>query len=45
MKTRRHYVGYDINETYTKLAEKRIKEFYLNFTTPKLFDFDESDLR
>lgn len=45
VKTHRHYVGYDINETYTKLAEKRIKEFYLNFTTPKLFDFDESDLR
>jgi len=45
VKTRRHYVGYDINETYTKLAEKRINEFYLNFTTPKLFDFDESDLR
>ncbi len=26
-KTRRHYVGYDINEEYVKLAKRRIKEF------------------
>jgi site-specific DNA-methyltransferase (adenine-specific) len=42
VKTRRHYVGYDINEEYAKLAEKRIKEFSLSFTTPKLFNFGES---
>jgi DNA modification methylase len=42
VKTHRHYVGYDINEEYTRLAEKRIKESYLSFTTPKLFDFGES---
>ena len=42
VKTRRHYMGYDINEEYTKLAEKRIKEFSLSFTTPKLFNFGES---
>ena len=42
VKTRRHYVGYDINEEYTRLAEKRIKEFSLSFTTPKLFNFGES---
>jgi DNA modification methylase len=42
VKTHRHYVGYDINEEYTKLAEKRIKEFSLSFTTPKLFNFGES---
>jgi len=39
VKTRRHYVGYDINEEYVKLAERRIKEFSLNFNAPKLFEF------
>jgi len=39
IKTRRHYVGYDINEEYVKLAEKRIKEFSLSFNAPKLSDF------
>jgi site-specific DNA-methyltransferase (adenine-specific) len=38
-KTYRHYVGYDINEEYVKLAERRIKEFSLNFNAPKLFEF------
>lgn len=42
LKTRRHYVGYDINEEYTKLAERRIKEFSLHFNTPELFSFGES---
>jgi site-specific DNA-methyltransferase (adenine-specific) len=41
VKTRRHYVGYDINEEYTKLAERRIKEFSLHFNTPELFSFGE----
>ena len=40
IKTHRHYVGYDINEEYVKLAEKRIKEFSLSFNAPKLFDFE-----
>ena len=40
IKTRRHYVGYDINEEYVKLAEKRIKEFSLFFNAPKMFDFE-----
>lgn len=31
IKTNRHYVGYEINEEYVKLAEKRIKEFLLRF--------------
>ena len=39
IKTRRHYVGYDINEEYIKLAERRIKEFFLTFNAPKLFEF------
>jgi site-specific DNA-methyltransferase (adenine-specific) len=41
IKTQRHYVGYEINEEYVKLAERRIKEFSLNFNAPKLFDFEE----
>ncbi len=40
IKTNRHYVGYDIDSEYVKLAERRIKEFYINFTSPKLFDFN-----
>jgi len=39
VKTRRHYVGYDINGEYVKLAKRRIKEFELNFDLPELFDF------
>jgi len=37
IKTKRHYIGYDINKDYVKLAEKRIKEFSANFLVPKLF--------
>jgi len=43
IKTRRHYVGYDINEEYVKLAERRIKEFSLEFNAPKLFEFDKKE--
>jgi hypothetical protein len=39
IRTQRHYVGYDINEEYVKLAERRIKEFITDFNSPKLFDF------
>ncbi len=39
IKTQRRYVGYDISEEYVKLAERRIKEFLMNFESPKLFDF------
>jgi site-specific DNA-methyltransferase (adenine-specific) len=37
IKTNRHFVGYEINEKYVKLAEKRIKEFIFNQNEPKLF--------
>ena len=37
VKTKRHYVGYDISLEYVKLAERRIKEFSLSFNAPKLF--------
>jgi len=43
IKTRRHYVGYDINEEYVKLAEKRIKEFSLTYNAPKLCGFEKKD--
>ncbi|MEM2900487.1 MAG: site-specific DNA-methyltransferase [Thermoplasmata archaeon] len=42
VKTKRHYVGYDICEEYVKLAEKRIKNFTLEFNAPKLFEFQEN---
>ena len=41
IKTGRNYVGYDINEEYVKLAERRIKQFLIEFKSPKLFDFNE----
>lgn len=31
LKTGRYYVGYEINPEYVKLAEERIKEFFLKF--------------
>jgi len=40
-KAKRYYVGYEINKEYAELAEKRIKEFILEFNSPKLFEFDE----
>ena len=39
IKANRHYVGYDISEEYTKLAERRINEYLSVFKSPKLFDF------
>ena len=37
IKTKRHYVGYDIDAEYIKLAERRIKEFLIELNSPKLF--------
>lgn len=39
IKTNRFYVGYEINEEYIKLAEKRIREFALEFKSPDIFEF------
>jgi len=39
IKTNRHYVGYDIDGEYVKLAERRIREFLTEFKSLKLFDF------
>ena len=38
IKTKRHYIGYDIDEEYVKLAENRINDFIVEFDSPKLFD-------
>ena len=42
MKTDRHYIGYEIDEAYLKLAESRIREFQLEFSTPDLFRAKET---
>ncbi len=39
IKTNRHYVGYDINSEYVKLAERRIREFLTEFKSLELFNF------
>jgi site-specific DNA-methyltransferase (adenine-specific) len=43
-KTKRRYVGYDINEEYVKLAERRIREFSLEFNSPTLLEFEENKM-
>ncbi|MFX0123951.1 MAG: DNA-methyltransferase [Candidatus Hodarchaeota archaeon] len=39
IKTNRYYIGYEIEEEYVALAERRISEFERNFKAPKLTDF------
>jgi len=38
IKTDRYYVGYEIDENYVKLAEKRIREFERKNKIPELFE-------
>lgn len=45
IKTKRHYIGYEINEEYVKLAEKRIREFVSESGILKLFEFEEEKKR
>jgi site-specific DNA-methyltransferase (adenine-specific) len=45
IKTRRHYVGYEINREYVRLAKKRIRDFTLDFNAPKLFEFEEKSVK
>lgn len=40
IKAKRHYVGYDTNEEYLKLSEKRIKEFKFDLKSPGLFEVE-----
>lgn len=39
IKSNRHFIGYDIDKEYIKLANKRIKEFKLEYNAPKLTDY------
>lgn len=41
VKTKRHYVGYEINKEYVRLANKRIKIFSSEFNAPRLFAFQQ----
>jgi site-specific DNA-methyltransferase (adenine-specific) len=41
IKSNRHYVGYEINGEYVKLAERRIREFSFTFNAPMLFQVKE----
>lgn len=38
LNTNRHYVGYDVDIEYVNLAEKRLKQFILEFKSPNLLD-------
>jgi len=40
LKAKRHYVGYDINKDYVKLAESRIKQYIENHSMP-LFEGEQ----
>lgn len=40
IKTGRNYVGYEIEEEYVRLAEKRIREFLTKYKSTKLFEFN-----
>ena len=39
IKTGRHYIGYEIEEKYVRLAEKRIKKFLIEYKSPTLLEF------
>jgi site-specific DNA-methyltransferase (adenine-specific) len=41
MKARRHYIGYDTNKEYAKLAEKRIRKFEFDLKSPQMFEVRE----
>lgn len=41
IKTKRYYIGYEIDKEYVKLAERRIWEFEKNFKAPRLTEFLE----
>ena len=38
LQSNRHYLGYEIEAEYVRLAEKRIKQFILEFKAPSLLD-------
>ena len=38
IKAKRHYIGYDTNKEYIRLAKKRIRKFEFDFKSPELFE-------
>ena len=38
LKGNRRYLGYEIETDYVRLAEKRIRQFILEFKSPSLLD-------
>ncbi len=36
IRTKRYYVGYETNEEYVRLAERRIRDFQMKFNSPKM---------
>lgn len=40
IKANRHYIGYEVNKKYVELAERRIKEFEVDFSPLKLFEIE-----
>jgi DNA modification methylase len=38
LQANRHYLGYEIDPKYVKLAERRLKQFILEFKSPNLLD-------
>jgi DNA modification methylase len=38
LKGNRRYLGYEIEADYVRLAEKRIRQFILEFQSPSLLD-------
>jgi len=43
IKTSRRYVGYEIEEEYVELSEKRIKECSMELSSPNIFDFSDEE--
>ncbi len=39
VKTHRHYVGYDVDQEYVRLAERRIKDLVIEIRSPTLIDY------
>ena len=45
IKAKRHYIGYDTNEEYVKLAERRIRKFEFDLKSPELFEVEDRKKR
>lgn len=39
IKTKRHYIGYDIDKYYIKLTKQRVNDFILTYNTQRTFDY------